>query len=89
MEVASWRTAIPSRPAGRDSLESDPAYDYAEDTPVSRCRGDRGEELLEEAERLVPLDKEDFLGDGSRWCPWTGRIPRTGGERMMPRGLVA
>ncbi len=47
---------------GRDSVESDPAYDFAEDAPV----GDEetvDEELLEEADRLVPLDTEDFLGD--------------------------
>ncbi len=47
---------------GRDSVESDPAYDFAEDAPVGDAEsGD--EEVLEEADRLVPLDAEDFLGD--------------------------
>lgn len=53
--------ALPIQPA-RDSLESDPAYDYADDAPVEPAESEE-EELLEEAERLVPLDEEDFLGD--------------------------
>lgn len=52
----------PIQPA-RDSLESDPAYDYAEDAPVSDAAETEEEELLEEADRLVPLDTDDFLGD--------------------------
>jgi hypothetical protein len=46
----------------RDSIESDPAYDYAEDAPVGDAES-VDEEVLEEADRLVPLDAEDFLGD--------------------------
>jgi hypothetical protein len=47
----------------RDSLESDPAYDYAEDAPVSDVPETEEDEILEEADRLVPLDKTDFLDD--------------------------
>lgn len=50
-----------AKPA-RDSVESDPAYDFAEDAPVGDAET-VDEELLEEADRLVPLDAEDFLGD--------------------------
>lgn len=46
----------------RDSVESDPAYDFAEDAPVVDAET-VDEELLEEADRNVPLDAEDFLGD--------------------------
>jgi len=46
----------------RDSVESDPAYDYAEDAPVADVET-VDEELLEEADRRVPLDAEDFLGE--------------------------
>jgi len=46
----------------RDSVESDPAYDFAEDAPVG-AEETVDEELLEEADRLVPLEAEDFLGD--------------------------
>lgn len=46
----------------RDSVESDPAYDFAEDAPVGAAET-VDEELLEEADRLVPLETEDFLGD--------------------------
>jgi hypothetical protein len=46
----------------RDSVESDPAYDYAEDAPVADVET-VDEELLEEADRRVPLDEEDFLGE--------------------------
>lgn len=53
--------SLPIQPT-RDSLESDPAYDYAEDAPVEPVETEE-EELLEEAERLVPLDEDDFLGD--------------------------
>ncbi|MEC5192102.1 MULTISPECIES: hypothetical protein [unclassified Arthrobacter] len=52
----------PNQPAN-DSLESDPAYDYAEDAPVGDAAGTEEEELFEEAERLVPLGEEDFLGE--------------------------
>ncbi|MDQ0754054.1 hypothetical protein [Arthrobacter sp. B3I4] len=46
----------------RDSVESDPAYDYAEDAPVVDV-DTVDEELLEEADQRVPLDEQDFLGD--------------------------
>ena len=52
----------PIQPA-RESLESDPAYDYAEDAPVSDAVETEEEELLEEADRFVPLEEEDFLGE--------------------------
>ncbi|MCB5273965.1 hypothetical protein BJG92_01491 [Arthrobacter sp. SO5] len=62
--------SLPIQPA-RDSLESDPAYDYAEDTPVGAAEtGD--EELLEEAERSVPLDVDDFLGEDQPVVPLDG-----------------
>jgi hypothetical protein len=47
----------------RNTIESDPAYDYAEDAPVNDTAESEDEELLEEADQLVPLDEEDFLGD--------------------------
>ena len=50
-----------SQPA-RDSIETDPAYDFAEDAPVADTET-VDEELLEEAEQPVPLEEEDFLGD--------------------------
>ncbi|MET3946923.1 hypothetical protein ABIB49_001622 [Arthrobacter sp. UYCu512] len=53
----------------RDSLESDPAYDYAQDAPVSDATETEEDELLEEADRLVPLDKEDFLADNKPVLP--------------------
>jgi hypothetical protein len=52
----------------RDTVESDPAYDYAEDTPVDASETEE-EELLEEAERRVPLDKDDFLGEDQPVVP--------------------
>ena len=61
----------PIQPA-RDSLESDPAYDYAEDAPVSDAAATEEEELLEEADRLVPLDADDFLGDETPVVPLEG-----------------
>ena len=61
----------PIQPA-RESLESDPAYDYAEDAPVSDAAETEEEELLEEADRLVPLDAEDFLGDEKPVVPLEG-----------------
>ena len=74
----------PIQPA-RDSLESDPAYDYADDAPVSDGAETEEEELFEEADRLVPLDEEDFLGDETPVVPVGRRgIPGAGGKRMMP-----
>ncbi|WP_160667533.1 hypothetical protein [Pseudarthrobacter sp. ATCC 49987] len=61
----------PIQPA-RDSLESDPTYDYAEDAPVSDSEETEEEELFEEADRLVPLDKDDFLGDEKPVVPLEG-----------------
>lgn len=58
----------PIQPA-RDSLESDPAYDYADDAPVTDGAETEEEELLEEADRLVPLDEEDFLGEETPVVP--------------------
>jgi hypothetical protein len=61
----------PSQPE-RDTIESDPAYDFAEDAPVSAAPESEEEELLEEADRLVPLDEEDFLGDEKPVAPLDG-----------------
>jgi hypothetical protein len=47
----------------RDTIESDPAYDFAEDAPIDDTAETEEEELLQEADRLVPLGEEDFLGD--------------------------
>jgi len=46
----------------RDVVESDPAYDFAEDAPVEDTES-VDEELLEEAEQSVPLEAQDFLGE--------------------------
>ncbi|MET1087638.1 MAG: hypothetical protein ABWY04_11050 [Arthrobacter sp.] len=54
-----------------DSVEADPAYDYAEDMPVDAAETEE-EELLDEAERRVPLDEEDFLGDEQTVVPLDG-----------------
>lgn len=59
-------------PPVRDSLESDPAYDYAEDAPVSDGVETEEDELLQEADRLVPLDEADFLGDETPVVPLDG-----------------
>ncbi|WP_427173696.1 hypothetical protein [Arthrobacter sp. 92] len=58
-------------PPSRNTLESDPAYDYAEDAPVADSETE-DEELLEEAERIVPLDKDDFLGEDQPVVPVDG-----------------
>ncbi|MET3920100.1 hypothetical protein [Arthrobacter sp. UYEF20] len=68
--TGSHPTSHPALPV-RDSLESDPAYDYAEDTPVDAVDAE-DEELLEEADRLVPLDEDDFLGDDQPVVPLGG-----------------
>jgi hypothetical protein len=47
----------------RDTVESDPDYDFPEDVPVTDAVKSEEEELLEEADRPVPLGEEDFLGD--------------------------
>jgi hypothetical protein len=51
----------PDQP-GRDALESDPAYDFAEDAPVDDADLE-DDEVLEEPDGIVPLDEADFLGD--------------------------
>ena len=47
-------------------------YDYAEDAPVSDAQETEEEEILEEADRLVPLDADDFLGDETPVVPLEG-----------------
>ncbi len=69
-DTGSHQTPHPALPV-RDSLESDPAYDYAEDTPVEVVETEE-EELLEEADRLVPLDEDDFLGEDQPVVPLGG-----------------
>ena len=65
----------PIQPA-RDSLESDPAYDYAEDAPVSDAAETEEEELFEEADRFVPLDERGLPGRRETGGgPRRGRIP--------------
>ena len=55
-------------PPVRNSLESDPAYDYAEDAPVIDGETE-DEELLDEAGRVVPLDEDDFRGEDKPIAP--------------------
>lgn len=50
-------------PPERDTIESDPAYDFSEDAPIDDAAETEEEGLLQEADRLVPLGEEDFLGD--------------------------
>ncbi|KIS28564.1 hypothetical protein TV39_03920 [Arthrobacter sp. SPG23] len=56
----------------RDTIESDPAYDFAEDAPIDDAAETEEEELFEEAGRLVPLGEEDFLGDEKPVVPLGG-----------------
>lgn len=53
----------PSQP-DRDTLESDPAYDFAEDAPVDEdwVEEDVAEEgeFVDAEERVVPLDADEF-----------------------------
>ena len=56
----------------RDTIESDPAYDFAEDAPIDDSVESEEEELLEEAGRRVPLGEEDFLGDEKPVVPLNG-----------------
>jgi len=56
----------------RDTIESDPAYDFAEDAPIDEAVETEEEELLEEAGRRVPLVEEDFLGDEKPVVPLNG-----------------
>lgn len=61
----------PTQPE-RETIESDPAYDFAEDAPIDDATATEEEELLEEADRLVPLGEEDFLGDEKPVVPLDG-----------------
>ena len=61
--------SLPIQPA-RDSLESDPAYDYADDAPVVTPRRPKRRSFSKRP-TCVPLDEEDFLGDEKPWCPGT------------------
>lgn len=61
----------PTQPE-RDTLESDPAYDFAEDAPIDDAVETEEEELFEEADLLVPLGEEDFLGDEKPVVPLDG-----------------
>ncbi|WLQ04918.1 hypothetical protein [Arthrobacter oryzae] len=61
----------PAQP-DRDILESDPAYDFAEDAPIDDAAETEEEGLLEEADQLVPLAEEDFLGDEKPVVPLGG-----------------
>lgn len=49
----------PIQPA-RDTVESDPAYDFAEDAPIDDEESEEEEELVDEDERVVPLDADEF-----------------------------
>ncbi|MHA7222818.1 hypothetical protein ACX80S_10930 [Arthrobacter sp. RHLT1-20] len=48
----------------RDTVESDPAYDYAEDAPIDDEpwdeEGESGESVVDGDERVVPLDTDEF-----------------------------
>jgi hypothetical protein len=43
----------------RPTVESDPAYDFAEDSPVEED-WDVEDDALDEEERVVPLDADEF-----------------------------
>ena len=60
----------PIQPA-RDSLESDPAYDYAEDAPVSDAAETEDEEFSKRPTAGSP-GPEDFLGDEKPVVPLDG-----------------
>ena len=61
----------PAQPE-RDILESDPAYDFAEDAPIDDAAETEEQGLLEEADQLVPLGEDDFLGDEKPVVPLGG-----------------
>ncbi len=57
----------PIQPPARESVESDPAYDFAEDVPVEEETWDEeavadepAEGPLDDDERIVPLDMDEF-----------------------------
>ncbi len=59
----------PSPPPARETVESDPAYDFADDVPVEDETWDEEavadepvEEPVDEDERVVPLDADEFRG---------------------------
>lgn len=49
---------LPNQPV-RPTLESDPAYDFAEDSPVEED-WDVEDDSIDEEERVVPLDADEF-----------------------------
>lgn len=49
---------IPNQPV-RSDVESDPAYDFAEDSPVGED-WDVEDDAIDEEERVVPLDPDEF-----------------------------
>ncbi|HET6271254.1 MAG TPA: hypothetical protein VFE00_14420 [Arthrobacter sp.] len=63
--------SLPDQPS-KDSVEYDPEFEYAEDAPVDAVAPTEEEELLEEAERVVPLGVDDFLGDDQPVVPLDG-----------------
>ena len=67
----------PSSPPARETVESDPAYDFADDVPVEDETWDEEavadepvEEPVDEDERVVPLDADEFRGPDVE--PWAG-----------------
>jgi hypothetical protein len=48
---------VPNHQPVRRTVESDPAYDFAEDVPVEEW--DVDDDALDEEERVVPLDTDD------------------------------
>ncbi len=59
----------PIQPPARETVESDPTYDFPDDVPVDDETWDEEavadepvEEPVDEDERVVPLDAEDFRG---------------------------
>lgn len=61
--TGSHPASHPAQPV-RDTVESDPAYDYAEDAPIDDEtwdeEGESGESVVDEDERVVPLDTDEF-----------------------------
>jgi hypothetical protein len=49
---------LPNQPV-RPTVESDPAYDFAEDSPVEED-WDVEDDAIDEEERVVPLDADEF-----------------------------
>ena len=77
---------IPSCPAGEGTLESDPAYDYAEDTPSSDDAETEEEELSKRPSGSFPGRTGRFRGEDTGGARGRGRIPwRTGEENERCR----